>query len=241
MVALWLVGIEAAAVALKFALVVPAATMTDAGAASMVLLLASMTLEPPVGAVWFSVTMHVETPLWLRLVGVQLKPETVIPDRRLIEAVLEVAPRVVVTVAVWLLATVAAAVALKVAVVPPAATVTDAGTVSSVLLLASFTADPPVGAARVSVTVQELAALGFRDVGEQVTDETDGALIVPPAAVRVMPFAAGSVAIALDIWIDAEVIPGARVALRLATTPDAMAVAFIPAIRHVAVPAPDVQ
>jgi hypothetical protein len=45
-----------------------------------------------------------------------------------------------------LLAIVAAAVALNVAVVAPAATVTDAGTVSKVLLLPSVTLDPPAGA-----------------------------------------------------------------------------------------------
>ena len=45
-----------------------------------------------------------------------------------------------------MLAMVAAAVALKVAVVAPDATVTYAGTVSEALLLPSVTADPPVGA-----------------------------------------------------------------------------------------------
>jgi len=44
-----------------------------------------------------------------------------------------------------LLAIEAAAVALNVAVVAPAATVTVAGTVSEVLLLASVTPDPPTG------------------------------------------------------------------------------------------------
>ena len=39
-----------------------------------------------------------------------------------------------------------AAVALKVAVVAPATTVTDAGTASKALLLASATPKPPVGA-----------------------------------------------------------------------------------------------
>jgi hypothetical protein len=76
----------------------------------------------------------------------------------------------------------AAAVALKVAVVAPAATVTDAGTVSEVLLLASITLEPPVGAVWVSVTVQVLTALGLNAVGEQVTGETDGTIIVPPVA-----------------------------------------------------------
>ena len=51
------------------------------------------------------------------------------------------------------------AVALKVAVVAPAATVTEAGTVSRALLLASVTLVPPVGAAWVTVTVQVLTAL----------------------------------------------------------------------------------
>ena len=45
-----------------------------------------------------------------------------------------------------MLAMVAAAVALKVTVLDPAATVTDAGTESEVLLLARVTAEPPVGA-----------------------------------------------------------------------------------------------
>lgn len=46
-----------------------------------------------------------------------------------------------------MVAMLADAVALNVAVVAPAATVTDAGTVSRVLLLASVTAEPPTGAA----------------------------------------------------------------------------------------------
>jgi hypothetical protein len=52
----------------------------------------------------------------------------------------------------------AAAVALKVAVVAPVATVTDTGTLSKALLLPSVTLDPPAGAVWVRVTVQVLAA-----------------------------------------------------------------------------------
>jgi hypothetical protein len=51
------------------------------------------------------------------------------------------------------------AVALKVAVIAPAVTVTDAGTVSRALLLERVTLDPPVGAFCVRVTVQVLTAL----------------------------------------------------------------------------------
>jgi hypothetical protein len=71
-----LLAIKAAAVALKVAVVTPAATVTDAGTVSRVLLLASVALEPPVGAVWVSVTVHVLIALWLRLVGLQVTPET---------------------------------------------------------------------------------------------------------------------------------------------------------------------
>ena len=62
--------------------------------------------------------------------------------------------------------------AVKVAVVAAAATVTDAGTVSSALLLDSDTEEPPVGAALVKVTVQLLAALEFRLVGLQLSVDT---------------------------------------------------------------------
>jgi hypothetical protein len=57
-----------------------------------------------------------------------------------------------------LLAILDAAVALNVAVVAPAATVTDAGTVREALLLASVTFEPPAGAAGAIVTVHVLTA-----------------------------------------------------------------------------------
>jgi hypothetical protein len=74
---------------------------------------------------------------------------------------------------------VAAAVALKVAVVDPAATVTEAGTVSRALLLASVTAEPPAGAAVFKVTVQLAAVLVFRLTGLHVTDEMVGTVMIP--------------------------------------------------------------
>jgi hypothetical protein len=43
---------------------------------------------------------------------------------------------------------------VKLAVVDPAATVTEAGTMTAVLLLARFTVKPPLAAAALSVTVQ---------------------------------------------------------------------------------------
>ena len=68
-----------------------------------------------------------------------------------------------------MLAIEAAAVALNVAVVAPAATVTDAGTVSEVLLLASVTEAPPDSAGCVVMTVQVLVAPCPRLAGVHVT------------------------------------------------------------------------
>ena len=76
--------------------------------------------------------------------------------------------------------TMAAVVALKVAVVAAAATVIDAGTVSVVLVLVRVTAAPPVGAGWVSVTTHALEALGPRLVGLQASEETS------PDAVKLM-------------------------------------------------------
>ena len=63
-------------------------------------------------------------------------------------------------------------VALKIAVVAAAATLTVAGTARAVLLLASATEAPPVGAGWVRVTVQALEAFGPRLVGVQASEET---------------------------------------------------------------------
>jgi hypothetical protein len=68
---------------------------------------------------------------------------------------------------------IAAVVALKVAVVAAAATVTEPGTVSVALVFVSVTLAPPAGATLVSVTVQVLDAFGPKLVGLQESDETN--------------------------------------------------------------------
>ena len=95
-----MLAIDAAAVALNVAVVAPAATLTEAGTVSKVLLLASVTLDPPAGAVWVSVTVQVLTALCPRLVGPHATPETRTDANRLMVAVFELLPRVAVTVAV---------------------------------------------------------------------------------------------------------------------------------------------
>ena len=66
-------------------------------------------------------------------------------------------------------------VALKVAVVAVAATVTEAGTDKVAFVFVSVTLAPPVGAAFVSVTVHVLDAFGPKLVGLQATDTSTGA------------------------------------------------------------------
>ena len=90
---------EELAVALKVAVVAPAATVTEVGTVSKALLLASVTLVPPVGAARVRVTVQVLTALWPRLDGVQATPETRPGAERPTVAVWELTPSVAVTVA----------------------------------------------------------------------------------------------------------------------------------------------
>ncbi len=80
------------------------------------------------------------------------------------------------------------AVAVKVAVVAVAATVTDAGTLSRALLLESETDAPPAGAALERVTVQVEAAPLAKLVGEQARELTVGGATTDTEVVCVVPF-----------------------------------------------------
>jgi hypothetical protein len=77
-----------------------------------------------------------------------------------------------------------AVVALKVADVAPAVTVTEAGTVSVVFVFVSGTLDPPAGAALVSVTVQVVLAFALRLAAAHCREETAGKTVV--GATRLM-------------------------------------------------------
>ena len=87
----------AVAVALKVPVVVAAATVTDAGTASKVLLLASVTVDPPVGAAALRLTVHVLIPPGLRLVGLQVSAEIRPGATRAIMTLRELLPRLAVT------------------------------------------------------------------------------------------------------------------------------------------------
>ena len=90
---------------------------------------------------------------------------------------------VAVSVAVWSDAIVPA-VAVNVAVVDPAATVTDPGTVSAAVLLDSVTVPPPVF---VSVTVQLLVPPLLSVAGVHDNELTVTGVATPPVATGVVP------------------------------------------------------
>src|ERR1035441_1903427 len=123
------------AVAVKFAVVDAAATVTDPGAVSAAVLLDSDTVPPPV---FDSVTVQLLVPPLLSVDGVHDTALTVTAAPRAIDVVCVRPFKDAVSVAVWSEAIVPA-VAVKFAVVDPAATVTDPGTVSAAVLLDSDT------------------------------------------------------------------------------------------------------
>jgi hypothetical protein len=75
-----------------------------------------------------------------------------------------------------------AVVALNVAAVAAAATVTDAGTVSVAFVFVSVTSAPPAGATLVRVTVQVLEEFRPRLVGLHASDDTSAGAVRPTVA-----------------------------------------------------------
>jgi hypothetical protein len=141
-----------------------------------------------------------------------------------------------------LLAIEAAAVALNVAVVAPEATVTDAGTVSEALLLASVTVEPPVGAVCVSVTVQVPTAPGFRLPGLHVRDDiaaTATTPLVPAETVSPSPPASTPTGLVTVIAVVPAV--AASVSWTFATIPAAIVLVFGPVSRQVSEPDAEAQ
>lgn len=153
------------AVAVKLALVEPAGTVTEPCTGSRALLLDSPTAAPPLGAILESVTVQdVDCPE-LRLVGEQVRPVNAIGAAREINTAL--LPLYVAETFARLSELIDPAVAVKLTVVDPAGTVTEAGTGSSALSLESKTLAPPAGAALERVTVQTVDCPEKRVEGTQ--------------------------------------------------------------------------
>jgi hypothetical protein len=136
------------------------------------------------------VTVHVVALPEVTVVGLQARDDTAGgPTVGVTVTVAVVLPlSVAVRVTVCELDTVPA-VAVNIAEVAVAGTVTDAGTGSAVVLFeASVTVLPPVGAGKVRVTVHVVEPPGLRLVGLQTSDETAGfgvtvtvAVVLPPS------------------------------------------------------------
>jgi len=175
---------------------IEAGTVTDAGTESTVALVdASATVLPPAGAARLKVTVHVVEAPGARLTGTHASDETVGLGVTVIVAV-AFAPSDAVSVTVCDVLT-APAVAVNVAEVADAATATDAGVVSAVLLsVVSATLLPPVGAGCVRVTVHVVEAPDTTLAGLHESVDTEG-LGVTAIVVVVLP---RSVAVSVTTW-----------------------------------------
>jgi hypothetical protein len=150
-----------------------AGTVKDAGAVSTVAaLLDIVPADPPVGAALDSVTVQVELPLAPRTLGVHTRDDTLAGVCK--ETVMDAADPLsdAVRVAVWSAARLPVEIP-NVAEVELAGTVRDAGAVKTVAaLLDIVTAEPPVGAALESVTVQVVLAFAPSALGVHTKDDT---------------------------------------------------------------------
>ena len=163
------------AVTLKPALLAPDATTTDAGVVNTAWLSLSVTVTPPAGAAPLSVT--VQPSVWVEITcdPAQVSAVTVggpatggltvnVTDRELLLA-LPVTDTAVSEDTV-------PAVTLKLALLAPDATTTDAGVVNAAWLSVSVTVTPPEGAAPLNVTVQPSVWVEITCDAAQVSDVT---------------------------------------------------------------------
>jgi len=152
-IALWAL-LTAPVVAEKFTELWPIAMVTLAGTVTIALLLLSDTAAATVAAL-VSDTVQVLDEVPPSVDGVQVSELNCAAATRFNVVGTETTPALAVTMALWSVPT-CAAVAVKLAVVWPEATVTLAGTVKLPLLLPNDTTNPAAGAPKVRVTVQEV-------------------------------------------------------------------------------------
>jgi hypothetical protein len=114
----------------------------------------------------------------------------------------------------------AAIVAVNGAVVAPAATVTEAGTVTAVLLLARVTTSPPVGATALSVTVHASVPAAENDIVVQVS-ELSAPAVVSPVPLRLIVAVGFVVALLVirTVPVSAPAVVGSNVTCSVALCP----------------------
>ena len=154
------------AMAVNVALDDPAPTVTEPGTLTAAWLEDKLTAKAEVAAL-VSDTVQVEAPPKLSVVGEQLRADSAAEPTNPSENVREPPFRLAVSVALVSLDTLAA-VAVNVALVDPAATVTEPGTPTEALLLDRATLAPPAGAAALRVTVQVLVPGVLTEAGLQL-------------------------------------------------------------------------
>jgi hypothetical protein len=228
-------AVTADAVAVNVDEVEPAAIVKDAGADKICVEDDSVTVAPVEGAAAVSATVQVEVPGVVIVAGVQTKDERAAGlGLSVSEADLVTPPRAPETVTGVLAAT-ADAVAVKVADVPPDATVTDDGTLRAGAEEESVTAAPPEPAAPDSVIVQvEVAgvrsAVGVQPMALTVTGAEGVATVMDvPEAVVGIP-APGSSALTPRVSVigtEAAAVDAIFIAT-FATTPFAIVLVLMP-------------
>ena len=200
--------------------VAPAATVTEppGTVAAAPLLLVSVTTAPPDGAALVSVTVPVLPALPVTAVGLTLTPSRAAAAGFTVSVAVLATP-LYLAVMVTVVGTVTAAlvVTANVAVVAPAATVTEPpGTVAAALLLVSVTTAPPVGAALPSVTVPVLPLPPVTAAGKTLTPTSRGfsvsvEFVDAPTHVAVMLACVGTVTTLVVTGNVALVAPAATV------------------------------
>jgi len=165
---------------------------TDAGTAAEAELLESFTVKPPAGATLLIVTVPVDVPPLVTLVGLRVNE---VNTGALIAsvAVRVIAPEFAVIVAATEVAT-AVVFTVNVADVAFAATVTEAGSVADAVVLDRATFTPPDGAGPVKVTVPAEEVPPATLVGFTLTDANTGGLIVSVTVTTTAPKVALTVA-----------------------------------------------
>jgi hypothetical protein len=237
------------AVAWKVAVVAPAATATEAGTVSAALLSERLTVVPPVGAALDIATVQVDLPPEAMLVGEhasELNVGGAVPAaaRSESEALTEELFKVAVTVTAWFELS-ETAVAVKLAVVEPEETTTEAGTVREELLSDSETVSPPEGAAPLRVVVQVELPGVVTEVGEQarpVKVGTGGGVPTTemdepdPVTVAVVPSPFAPPTPELPIATEEPLTVCASVAFTTPTTPLGMELELLPEATHLTEP-----
>jgi hypothetical protein len=190
------------AVAVKAAVALAAATVTEAGTVRTALLPERATSSPPAGATLFRVKVQVVAAPDETVAGEQLSVEGTIGATRLSVAVAVVLLRLALSTAV--LSTVMVDTeAVKLAVEAPAVTVTEAGVVTRALLSERAMTIPPKGAGPFSATVHAVDEAETSEVGVQVSELGVSVSVKLIEEVFVLPFNA---AVTIAVWA-VEMVP----------------------------------